>query len=160
MEKVIARARPLVVPDDAARRKTLRVAEKVVSKVKEAARPHPEVAGVFLGGSFAKDTWLPGDVDIDVFVKIATSVDEQSFEEVGLAVGREALRGYKPGKKYAQHPYTEAVVDGFKVTWCRATTSSAASGRAPRTGRCTTSSSSGRTWTTRPGFRSGCSRGS
>jgi tRNA nucleotidyltransferase (CCA-adding enzyme) len=115
MEKVIARARPLVVPDDAARRKTLRVAEKVVSKVKEAARPHPEVAGVFLGGSFAKDTWLPGDVDIDVFVKIARSVDEKTFEEVGLAVGREALRGYKPGKKYAQHPYTEAVVDGFRV---------------------------------------------
>jgi tRNA nucleotidyltransferase (CCA-adding enzyme) len=115
MKKVIARARPLVVPDDAARRKTVRVAEKVVSKVKEAARPHPEVAGVFLGGSFAKDTWLPGDVDIDVFVKIATSVDEKTFEEVGLAVGREALRGYKPGKKYAQHPYTEAVVDGFRV---------------------------------------------
>jgi len=115
MENVIARARPLVVPDDAARRKTVRVAEKVVSKVKEAARPHPEVAGVFLGGSFAKDTWLPGDVDIDVFVKIATSVDEKTFEEVGLAVGREALRGYKPGKKYAQHPYTEAVVDGFRV---------------------------------------------
>jgi tRNA nucleotidyltransferase (CCA-adding enzyme) len=115
MEKVIARARPLVVPDDAARRKTVKVAEKVVSKVKEAARPHPEVAGVFLGGSFAKDTWLPGDVDIDVFVKIATSVDEKTFEEVGLAVGREALRGYEPGKKYAQHPYTEAVVDGFRV---------------------------------------------
>jgi tRNA nucleotidyltransferase (CCA-adding enzyme) len=73
------------------------------------------VAGVFLGGSFAKDTWLPGDVDIDVFVKIRMEVDEGNFERVGLAVGREALLGYKPGKKYAQHPYTEATVDGFKV---------------------------------------------
>jgi tRNA nucleotidyltransferase (CCA-adding enzyme) len=113
--KPLARARPLVIPDDAARRRTVRVAEKVVSKVKEAARPYPEVEGVSLGGSFAKDTWLPGDVDIDVFVTIATSVDEKRFEEVGLAVGKDALRGYKPGKKYAQHPYTEAVVDGFKV---------------------------------------------
>jgi tRNA nucleotidyltransferase (CCA-adding enzyme) len=115
IDRVLGRAKLLVVPSTAARGKTVRVAEKVMSKVEEAARPHAEVAGVFLGGSFAKDTWLPGDVDIDVFVKIATSVDERRFEEVGLKVGREALRGYEPGKKYAQHPYTEATVDGLKV---------------------------------------------
>jgi len=115
IENVLGQARPLVVPSPAARRATVRVAEKVMSRVKEAAGPHREVAGVVLGGSFAKDTWLAGDVDIDVFVKISTSVDETKFEEVGLAVGRDALRGYKPGKKYAQHPYTEATVDGFKV---------------------------------------------
>jgi tRNA nucleotidyltransferase (CCA-adding enzyme) len=115
IDRVLGQAKELVVPNAAARKATVRVAEKVVSKVKEAARPHPEVAGIFLGGSFAKDTWLPGDVDIDVFVKISTNVDETRFEEVGLSVGRESLRGYKPGKKYAQHPYTEATVDGFKV---------------------------------------------
>jgi tRNA nucleotidyltransferase (CCA-adding enzyme) len=115
MEKVLGQARPLVVPSAAARKATVRIAEKVMSRVKDAAKPHGEVVGVFLGGSFAKDTWLPSDVDIDVFVKIATTVDESRFEEVGLAVGREALRGYKSGKKYAQHPYTEATVDGFKV---------------------------------------------
>ena len=114
-ERVLAGARQLVVPSPDKRRETVRVAEKVMSKVKEAAVAHGEVAGVFMGGSFAKDTWLPDDVDIDVFVKISTSVGEAKFEEVGLAVGREALRGYKPGKKYAQHPYTEATVDGFKV---------------------------------------------
>jgi tRNA nucleotidyltransferase (CCA-adding enzyme) len=115
IDRVLGQAKPLVVPDAAAREETVRVAEKVASRVKEAAKPHAEVVGVFLGGSFAKDTWLPGDVDVDVFVKIATSVDERKFEEVGLSVGREALRGHKPGKKYAQHPYTEATVDGFKV---------------------------------------------
>jgi tRNA nucleotidyltransferase (CCA-adding enzyme) len=115
MDRIIGRAKRLVVPSATAREATVRVAEKVVSRVKHSARAHPEVVGVFLGGSFAKDTWLAGDVDIDVFVKIATSVDEKKFEEVGLSVGREALRGYKPGKKYAQHPYTEAVVDEFKV---------------------------------------------
>jgi tRNA nucleotidyltransferase (CCA-adding enzyme) len=115
IDDVIGQAKRLVTPSAAAREATVRVAEKVVSKVKESAKTHPEVAGVFLGGSFAKDTWLAGDVDIDVFVKISTSVDEKRFEEIGLSVGRESLRGYKPGKKYAQHPYTEAVVDEFKV---------------------------------------------
>lgn len=115
IERVLGQAKPLSVPNAAAREETVRVAEKVVSRVKESARPYNEVAGVFVGGSFAKDTWLPGDVDIDVFVKISTSVDEERFEEIGLSVGREALRGHKPGKMYAQHPYTEAIVDGFKV---------------------------------------------
>lgn len=115
MEEVLARAEAMVVPRPKEREATVRVAEKVVSKVKDAAREHPEAVGVFLGGSFAKDTWLPNDVDIDVFVKVATTVDEKEFEELGLAVGKEALRGYEPGKKYAQHPYSEATVDGFKV---------------------------------------------
>ena len=114
-DKVLGQASAMVVPDIKARRETVRVAEKVVWKVKDAARPYEQVAGVLLGGSFAKDTWLPGEVDIDVFVKIAPEVGEKKFEEIGLSVGREALHGYKPGKNYAQHPYTEATVDGFKV---------------------------------------------
>ncbi len=114
-DRVLSKARRVVVPDARAKATTKRVADKVVSRVQDAARRHKEVTGVFLGGSYAKDTWLPGDVDIDVFVKIAPSVAEAKFEEVGLSVGEEALRGYKPGKKYAQHPYTEATVDRFKV---------------------------------------------
>jgi len=114
-DKVLRQAAPLVVPNDKVLRATQRVADKVFLMVGEASKGHGGVVGVFLGGSFAKDTWLPGDVDIDVFLKISTSVDEKRFEEIGLSVGREALHGYKPGKKYAQHPYTEAVVDGFKV---------------------------------------------
>lgn len=115
IERVLARVGPLVVPNDRERRATVRVAEKVMSRVKEVALAHAEVVGIFLGGSFAKDTWLPRDVDVDVFLRISTEVDEATFEKVGLTVGREALRGYKPGKNYAQHPYTEATVDGFKV---------------------------------------------
>ncbi len=115
IDDVLDQAKALVVPDAKARKATRRVEEKVFSRVEGAAKVHEEVVGVFLGGSYAKETWLPGDVDIDVFVKISAGVDEKRFEEIGLSVGRDALRGYRPGKKYAQHPYTEAVVDGFKV---------------------------------------------
>jgi tRNA nucleotidyltransferase (CCA-adding enzyme) len=75
----------------------------------------PEVRGVVLGGSFAKGTWLPEDADIDIFVRIDTSTPEPRFEYVGLAVGAKAMSGYSRGKKYAQHPYTEAVIEGVKV---------------------------------------------
>ncbi|MDA4116933.1 MAG: CCA tRNA nucleotidyltransferase [Thaumarchaeota archaeon] len=113
--RVLEQARKLVVPDAAAEAKTRSVAEKLLSRVSAAAKSHHEITGVFLGGSFAKGTWLPDDVDIDIFVEFDAGVDEKKFEEIGLKVGREAVRGHKYGKKYAQHPYTEALVDGFKA---------------------------------------------
>jgi tRNA nucleotidyltransferase (CCA-adding enzyme) len=113
---VLAVAGRLVTPT-AKEVKTLgRISERVIQRVKAAAARFPEVRDVFLGGSFAKGTWLPhGDVDLDVFVRMAEDVDASSFERVGLAVGEEAVKGYPHGKKYAQHPYTEARVDGVTV---------------------------------------------
>ena len=119
LHEVILKAKKLVVPSPEEEAHLDRVAEKVVGKVEAASSPFREVRGVILGGSFAKETWLPAgadtNADIDVFVKFAKDVETPRFESVGLKIGREASRGYKHGKKYAQHPYTEATVDGVKV---------------------------------------------
>jgi tRNA nucleotidyltransferase (CCA-adding enzyme) len=92
-----------------------RVARFALSRTRSASRNFPEVKGVVLGGSFAKGTWLPGYADIDIFVRIDTATSATRFEEVGLAVGAEATHGYPQGKKYAQHPYTEATIEAVKV---------------------------------------------
>jgi tRNA nucleotidyltransferase (CCA-adding enzyme) len=120
LQSVVLRARRLVVPSPEEQARLERVAEKVVGKTEAASSKFGEVRGVVLGGSFAKGTWLPAagedeNADIDVFVKIAGEVDEARFESIGLKVGRDASRGYSHGKKYAQHPYTEATVEGVKV---------------------------------------------
>ncbi|MDA4113448.1 MAG: CCA tRNA nucleotidyltransferase [Thaumarchaeota archaeon] len=119
LQSVILKARKLVVPSPEEEARLDQVAEKVIRKVEAAASLFREVTGVILGGSFAKGTWLPAgtdtNADIDVFVKIAREVDGATFESIGLKIGREASRGYRHGKKYAQHPYTEATVDGVKV---------------------------------------------
>ncbi len=87
----------------------------MAAKTRLAASKFPETRGVVLGGSFAKGTWLPGEADIDIFVKLSPEVDQARFEEVGLKVGLEATKGYPRGKRYAQHPYTEARVEGVVV---------------------------------------------
>ena len=115
LESVLVEAEKRVVPTSAQVDELEATARKVLSKVKVAAKPFSEITAVMAGGSFAKGTWLPGDVDIDIFVKISPSVDDARFEEIGLTVGREAARGYPHGKKYAQHPYTEAIIDGVKA---------------------------------------------
>lgn len=115
MQAVVEEARRGVTPTREEVSRLENTSRKVLEKVRQAASSFDEVRAIEVGGSFAKGTWLPGGVDIDIFVKISTSVGEARFELVGLAVGREAARGYPYGKKYAQHPYTEATVDGVQV---------------------------------------------
>ena len=115
LAEVIARARRMVVPSPSAAAEMGRMAASLVSKTERAAARHPQTRGVLLGGSFAKGTWLSRHVDLDVFVKFDPSTPEEEFEEVGLEIGEEATRGYPAGKMFAQHPYTEATVDGFRV---------------------------------------------
>jgi len=42
---------------------------KIVNTFLENTRPKLRGLKIVLGGSFAKDTWLSGDHDIDLFVK-------------------------------------------------------------------------------------------
>jgi len=114
-EEVARKASALARPTEDERRRIDRVARLALSRTRQASKAFPEVRGVVLGGSYAKGTWLSESVDIDIFVKIATTTHESRFEQVGLEVGTEATRGYPRGKKYAQHPYTEAAMEGVKV---------------------------------------------
>jgi tRNA nucleotidyltransferase (CCA-adding enzyme) len=86
-----------------------------VRRTKAVSGAHPEVVDVIVGGSYAKNTWLPGHADIDIFVRFSPDTDIATFERVGLEIGDSATRGHPRGKKYSQHPYTEAEVDGVKV---------------------------------------------
>ena len=91
------------------------LAKSLLQKTRMAAARFPETRGALLGGSFAKGTWLRSHVDLDIFVRIDPNTPEDRFERIGLAVGAAATKGFPRGKKFAQHPYTEAIVRGIRV---------------------------------------------
>ena len=115
LARVLYHASRLVVPSPAEEAKLSELTKLLLAKTRRAAKRFPEVRGVVMGGSFAKGTWLPKRVDLDIFVKIDGATPEGRFEKVGLEVGATATRGFPRGKKYAQHPYTEATVEGVRV---------------------------------------------
>jgi tRNA nucleotidyltransferase (CCA-adding enzyme) len=115
IDDVLERARGLVAPTAAQASHVAALAGSMLLETKKAAEGHPQTRGVILGGSFAKGTWLAGQVDLDIFVMFDPSTPEEDFERAGLEIGREATRGHPMGKKYAQHPYTEAIVGGTRV---------------------------------------------
>jgi tRNA nucleotidyltransferase (CCA-adding enzyme) len=115
VDSILDDATCIVNPNSALQHRITALADSLLMRTRKAAARFPETRGALLGGSFAKGTWLPRHVDIDIFVKIDPSTSEARFEEVGLAVGAIATRGHPRGKKYAQHPYTEATVEGVRV---------------------------------------------
>ncbi|MBI3190650.1 CCA tRNA nucleotidyltransferase [archaeon] len=68
-------------------------------------------------GSIGKFTWLSNDHDIDVFMLFPKETPREDLEKKGLEYGKKIVENLK-GKakvKYAEHPYTHAIIKGFDV---------------------------------------------
>jgi tRNA nucleotidyltransferase (CCA-adding enzyme) len=112
-DRVIARVRERVVPDEAERAEMERVAAEVVDRAEAAIAGLDVEADVVRVGSTARGTWLSGDRDLDVFVRFPPALDREELERYGLEVGHAALPdGHE---EYAEHPYVKGAVDGFDV---------------------------------------------
>lgn len=70
-----------------------------------------------LMGSVAKNTFLKGDKDLDIFVFFPEEVEKEKLEEEGLKVGKTVFDqfGGDYAVEYAEHPYTKGQIDNFEV---------------------------------------------
>jgi tRNA nucleotidyltransferase (CCA-adding enzyme) len=112
---VIAKALSLCEPTKSEASKLTKIAQEAKRLVENRVASLDEAVDVIFGGSFAKGTWLRGDADIDIFVKIKPSVSVERFEVLGKSIGQEALKKHKPKLRYSDHPYVEAFVRGIRV---------------------------------------------
>ena len=114
-QDILARAAALCTPTAKEEARTAAVAEEAKILVEGQANDSKEIVGVVFGGSFAKGTWLRSDADVDIFIKIKPEVDEKRFEELGVGMGKKALKKFEPQLRYSDHPYVEAVVKGTRI---------------------------------------------
>jgi tRNA nucleotidyltransferase (CCA-adding enzyme) len=115
LEEVIEEETRLVEPTLGEEEEVRRVAEELRRRVEETVKDEESVVSVELGGSYAKGTWLSGFVDVDIFVKFSTDLSKKRLEEIGVEVGRRALKGHKWFLRYSEHPYVEGIIEGVKV---------------------------------------------
>ena len=102
-----------VEPDDDERRRLESVVETLLDRTRAAVADLPVDAEPVHVGSTARDTWIAGDRDVDVFVRFPTDLPREDLESYGLAVGHEVLpEGHE---EYAEHPYVRGELDGFDV---------------------------------------------
>ncbi len=100
------------------------VAEMLLNAVNESGTARGMVVG-----SVARNTWISGDRDIDVFMLYPPELPREALEEEGIILGRSIASrfGGQFVEKYAEHPYVNATISGFDVDLvpCYAVTDSA-----------------------------------
>jgi len=97
------------------RERILELAERMKLKVSDAVSESGLDAEVRIDGSVAKDTWLSGEADIDIFMRVSPTLTRDELETTCLQVARKALKGYRIIERYAEHPYVETWVEGTRV---------------------------------------------
>ena len=109
---VIERVRERVEPDDDERAALDAVVEKLTAHAEDAVADLPVEADIVLAGSTARETWLTGGRDIDLFVRFPPDMDRSLLREHGLSVGHDVVGGRE---EYAEHPYVVGEFEGFQV---------------------------------------------
>ena len=107
-EEVLGRIRP----KEDEKNHTWVVATGILSAIEKDGRAKGMVVG-----SVARDTWLSGDRDLDIFLLFPPDLSRGDLEEKGLDLARKIARRFTGifHEKYAEHPYVNATIDGLDV---------------------------------------------
>jgi tRNA nucleotidyltransferase (CCA-adding enzyme) len=104
-----------ITPTEVERARMEKLAKALELRVSDACQKFSVRATVRIEGSMAKDTWIAGDPDIDVFIRLPTSMQRKQLGEIGLNVAKKATEGQEQIERFAEHPYLETFVDGIRV---------------------------------------------
>ena len=106
-----------IKPSTEERAKVMLLVKRVLDEIKRVAEDNNVPCTIEVVGSIAKDTWLSGDRDIDVFILFDPSFSIETIKSLGVFIAREAVTrlGGRVFERYAQHPYIEALINDFRV---------------------------------------------
>jgi len=108
LEKILKR----ITPSEEEKKKELAVVKGIIKRISSIKGKHIKA---MLCGSLARDTHLRGEQDFDIFVLFDKELPRDEFEQLGLKIGIEALKGYEHWLEYSEHPYVKGIVDGYEV---------------------------------------------
>lgn len=94
-----------ITPTKEDRAKIMGLAEELKEKVALVCEEHGLKALVRVEGSVAKDTWLREEPEIDIFMRLPTTIPRRSLGEISLKIARKATEGSEQIERFAEHPY-------------------------------------------------------
>lgn len=104
-----------ITPSEEEYAKVEALSKKLEQKIAFVCQKQGVQAIIRVEGSVAKDTWLCENPDIDVFMRLPPSIPRKNLGEVGLKVAKAAAEGAKYIERFAEHPYLEIFVEGYRV---------------------------------------------
>jgi len=115
VREVIKEAYKIVVPSKGEVEALLNFAYNVLKFANEFSKVYNAEAEIV--GSVARDTWLPGKKEVDIFVKFPLYFSREKLEELGLIIGKRIAEELNAEYKieYAEHPYVKVFFQDFTV---------------------------------------------
>lgn len=105
-----------IKPTDLEKQKLSALADSLISRINAIGRAEGLDITAILVGSTARSTWLSGEHDLDIFIMFPPEISREYLEEKGLYVARKmAAQARSSEERYAEHPYINAIFDGFEV---------------------------------------------
>lgn len=107
-ENVLARIRPSTEERD----QICGVAGRILGAINSGGQAQGMIVG-----SIARNTWVSGEHDIDVFLLFSPALSREALEQQGMALARRVAAQFTDrfSEKYAEHPYICAMIDGVDV---------------------------------------------
>lgn len=115
IEAVTKQVLEKITPGKEDRAKVDAITRELEQKVALACKQEGVPAIVRVEGSVAKDTWLKENPDIDVFMRLPTSIPRKNLGDIGLKIAKKAAGAYEQIERFAEHPYLEIFVEGYRV---------------------------------------------
>jgi tRNA nucleotidyltransferase (CCA-adding enzyme) len=115
INKVYGEILKKITPAREDRAKITALAKELGQKVALACEEHSLKALVRVEGSVAKDTWLRKEPEIDIFMRLPTTIPRRALGEISLKIARKATEGFRQVERFAEHPYLEAFIGDVRV---------------------------------------------
>ena len=104
-----------ITPTKQDRAKVDAITRELELKVSIACKNEGVPAIVRVEGSVAKDTWLRENPDIDIFMRLPTSIPRKHLGDVALRIAKKAAGSYQQTERFAEHPYLQLIVEDYRV---------------------------------------------
>lgn len=115
LKEILTEVLKRITPHSSYKEHVLSLSEGLTRKVREAANEKGVEAEIRVEGSVAKGTWLKEEPEIDIFMRLPTTMPREAFRTVCLEIARYATKGFKQIERFAEHPYLEAIKDSIRV---------------------------------------------
>ena len=114
-EAVCSEVLERITPGREERERVFSLAEEIMGHLKALLAEEGIWHEVRLEGSLAKDTWLSGEADVDIFVRFKPDVPRKFFRTRFLELAKEATRELEQVERFAEHPYLECYANGIRI---------------------------------------------
>ena len=108
IKRICAAILERIRPTEEERRRVERVVERLIAQATEKARELGIEAKAISVGSTARNTWVHGEADIDIFLMFPVELTEDELKKQGLALAKSVADRYE--ERYAAHPYIHTSV--------------------------------------------------